>query len=417
MRAFLSNQQHMLPIRYILGFILILLFSLGLFYGLMRPPTSDLSLMAVFLTATALVSALVGYIAYRLGWIEQSPTLHWTLLASYILASLLTFFNVWVTAKLMFASPHDLLLATILLFFAAGIALVLGSFFASAITDRISRLNQVAVQIQNGNLSVRIAPNGRDELAALAQTFNQMAERLQETAYKQQELDSLRRELIAWVSHDLQTPLASIRAIIEALKDGMVEDPEMVQRYLVTAQRDIRYLSAMIDDLFQLAQIDAGGLQLNREPASLSDLVSDTLESFSEIASQQGIRLEGAVAPGCDPISIDVQRIGRVLNNLVRNALQHTPQGGAVQLSAFPTSGQVCVEVTDTGEGINPEDIPHLFERFYRGDKSGNRQTGGAGLGLAIAKGIVEAHDGKIFVESEHGKGSRFYFFLPLSVN
>jgi signal transduction histidine kinase len=403
-----------LPLRYLLGILLILALSLGFFYLLMYPPMHELSLMALFLTATALISALAGYAAYRLNWIQHSPNLRWTLLGSYALASLLTFFNVWVTARLMFASQHDLLLATVLLVFAAGIALVLGYFFSTALTNRIERLDQAARQIQAGDLTARVPLNGRDELAALAQTFNQMAERLHEAAQKQNQLDNLRRELIAWVSHDLQTPLASIRAIVEALADGVVEDPQTVQRYLAIAQRDIRNLSALIDDLFQMAQIDAGGLKLNREPASLTDLLSDTLESFSEMAARQQIDLNGSIAASCDRILIDVQQIGRVLSNLVHNALRHTPPGGHVQLRAFPLENQVCVEVVDSGEGIAASDRPYIFERFYRADNSGSRQKGGAGLGLAIARGIVEAHGGQLAVESAPGQGSRFYFTLPL---
>jgi two-component system sensor histidine kinase BaeS len=165
--------------------------------------------------------------------------------------------------------------------------------------------------------------------------------------------------------------------------------------------------------MFQVSQLDAGGFQLQLEPASLTDLLSDTLESFTAQAEQTQITLNGSATPGIDPLPMDVQRIGRVLNNLVSNALRHTPPGGTVTLRAAPTPGGVSVSVSDTGEGILPEDIPHVFERFYRGDKSRNRLSGGAGLGLAIAKGIVEAHSGNIDVQSERGKGTTFTFTLP----
>jgi signal transduction histidine kinase len=249
-------------------------------------------------------------------------------------------------------------------------------------------------------------------MALLGHTFNEMAAQLQAAAWKQQELDRLRRDLVAWTGHDLQTPLASVRAILEALADGVVDDPETVQRYLRTAQRDIRALSGLIDDLFQMAQLDAGGLHLDREFNSLSDLISDTLESFSELAARQELTLEGSAAPGVDPVYMDARRIGRVLSNLISNALRHTPPGGQVQVQALPLPTGVLVEVTDTGEGIRSEDLPYVFERFYRGEKSRSRETGGAGLGLAIAKGIVEAHGGRIDLESLPG-GTRFYFNLP----
>jgi signal transduction histidine kinase len=174
-------------------------------------------------------------------------------------------------------------------------------------------------------------------------------------------------------------------------------------------------LSALIDDLFQMSQLDAGGFPLHRAQASLSDLISDTLESFSQLAKQQGIKLEGQVEPDVDPISMDTQAIGRVFNNLISNALRHTPGGGEVRVQARRTGSGVEVTVSDTGEGIRPQDIPHIFERFYRGDasRSRNRGTGGAGLGLAIARSIVRAHGGDISVESETGKGTQFVFNIP----
>jgi signal transduction histidine kinase len=141
---------------------------------------------------------------------------------------------------------------------------------------------------------------------------------------KQKEMETLRRDLIAWVSHDLRTPLTSIRAILEALADGVVEDQATIQRYLQTAQQDIRSLSALIDDLFEMAQVDAGGLQLQPAPGSIADLISDTLESFTELAKRRGVELTGNVQPGTDPVTMDVQRMGRVLTNLVSNALRAT---------------------------------------------------------------------------------------------
>jgi signal transduction histidine kinase len=291
-------------------------------------------------------------------------------------------------------------------------AMALGYFISSALTDRIDQVKGAADSLADGNLDTRVTVNGNDEVAALGQAFNEMASRLQAAQDKQRELEQARKDLIAWASHDLQTPLASIRAILEALADGVVDEPDMVKRYLATAQRDVRSLSSLIDDLFQMAQLDAGGLQLNREPASLADLVSDTLESFSELASRQRVTLSGRVAPEVDPVLIDTQRIGRVLSNLVGNALRHTPAGGQVTLEAQRTGQTVEVTVQDSGEGIRPEDIPHIFERFYRGEKSRSRATGGAGLGLAIAQGIVRAHGGEIRVEND--SGARFIFTLPL---
>jgi signal transduction histidine kinase len=409
----MKNFQLSLALRYALGVMLVLAVSLGAFYLLMAPPMAELGLMTQFLLITASVSSLAGFLAYRLGWMNYSPTLRWNLLAGYAIASILTFFNVWLTARLMFASQHDLLLAVVLLVFAAGMAMVLGYFYSSALAERISKVESAARRLASGDLSTRLPVLGTDEVASLAATFNQMAGQLQAAAEKQKEVERLRSDLIAWVGHDLQTPLASMRAILEALADGMVDDPEAVQRYLKTAQRDIRSLSLLIDDLFQMAQIDAGGLQLDLAPNSLSDLISDTLESFSELAARQGIRLEGAVEPEVDPVCMDAARIGRVLNNLVGNALRHTNAQGRVNVTARRAGQRVEVVVSDSGEGIQPQDLPHLFEQFYRGEKSRSRATGGAGLGLAISRGILQAHGGEIRVESELGEGTRFIFSLP----
>jgi signal transduction histidine kinase len=366
----------------------------------------------LFLSITALISGLAGYGAYRLGWMDRSPTLRWALLAGYALSSVLTFLNVWLTARLMFASNHDLLLATVLLFFAGGMAMVLGYFLSSALADRIQRLERAAQAISLGDLEVRVAVTGRDELAKLSKTFNHMATQLHATAHQQKELEALRRDLIAWAGHDLQTPLASIRAIVEALADGVVDDPQTIQRYLHTAQGNIRALSTLIDDLFQMSQIDAGGVRLEIGKNSLSDLISDTLESFTQLAREKNAKINGSLEPGLDLVWMDGQRIGRVLYNLVSNALRHIAMKGTVQVSARRCKQGVLVEVWDDGEGISPEDLPYIFERFYRGERSRNRTTGGSGLGLAIARGFVESHGGQIGVESLPGH-TCFHFTLP----
>ena len=400
-------------LRYVLGVLLIVAVSLGIFNILMSPPLAMLGLMGIFLAITAIVSSLAGYAAYRLGWLTLSPTLRWTLLAGYALSSILTFFNVWFSANLMFASQHDLLLSIVLLVFSGGMAMVLGYLLSSTVTDRIHALKAVAGKLAQGDLQARAGISGHDEVSDLAESFNRMAARLQAADEKQREIEHMRADLIVWVGHDLQTPLASVRAILEALADGVVEDPQSVQRYLLTAQRDVRSLSSLIDDLFQMAQLDAGGLRLERENSSLADLISDTLESFTELAARQGVALSGHAEAGIDPVNMDTMRIGRVLNNLISNALQHTPGGGEIKVAARRNGGGVEVTVSDTGEGIRLEDLPNIFESFYRGEKSRNRLTGGSGLGLAISRGILRAHGGDITVQSQPGHGSRFTFTLP----
>ncbi len=393
---------------------LVFLAGLGLFYLFMQPQPSDLVLMCELTGATSLASILAAYAAARSGWMNRSPHLGWTLAGGYLLAGLLVFLNVYITARIMFTSTHDLILATILLAFATGIAVAVGFFLAGALTSRIRQMHAAAGRVAEGDLGIRLAISGRDEMAMLARSFNDMVAQLEEAERRQQELDTLRRDLVAWAGHDLRTPLTSIRVIVEALADGLVTEEETRARYLRTAQGEIQSLSRLIDDLFEMAQVDAGGLRLEREPGSLADLISDTLESFSELAKRQSIRLEGAVDPGVGPVVMDSRRIGRVLANLVGNAIRYTPAGGSVSIRAAPASGGVRVEVSDSGMGIAAQDAPYIFQRFYRGEKSRSRASGGAGLGLAIAKGIVEAHGGQIGFTSRPEGGTCFYFELPL---
>ena len=234
-----------------------------------------------------------------------------------------------------------------------------------------------------------MAADGQDELAGLARSFNMMAARLEEAAAQRARLEQGRRDLIAWTSHDLRTPLASLRLVIEALVDGVAGDEATQQRYLETAQREIRNLSELIDDLFELSQLESGHIELRLQRSSLSDLLSDTLGALRPVALRHEVRLEGQVSSAVDPVLIDPEKIQRVLYNLVSNAIRHTPAGGYVQLGAeLSGPDQVRVTVTDSGEGIATADLPQVFERFWRGEQARTRAHSGergAGLGLAIA--------------------------------
>lgn len=398
--------------RFILALLIILTLSVIGFYLVFNPPMDEVWLITGFLLITTIISAIAGYAAYRLGWMNRSPNIRTALLGSYALACLLTFINVWLTARLMFADQHDLLLGTVLLIFAGAIAMALGYLLSSSFRDRIRSIDEAAKKIASGNLSSRVPIEGRDELADLAQTFNHMAFQLEEAAEQRKELETLRKELIAWIGHDLQTPLTSISAIIEALADGMVQDQETEHRYFETAKKNISALSHLIDDMFQMAQIDAGGLELNYESVSISDLISDCLESYTEIAKRKEIILRGRVSPDIGEVEIDARRINRVLTNLIDNALHHTQDGGLVEVIASQTIQENIVIVEDNGVGISTTDLPHIFEQFYRGNSSQPSVKRRTGLGLAISKGIIDAHGGEISVTSQPGQ-TRFTFTIP----
>ena len=378
-----------------------------------NPPRSEFAAMALYLGITAAISLLAGALAYRLGWMRRSPRLAWTLLAGYLMAAALTFVNVLITARLMFLSRHDLLLSTVLLVFAAGVAVSIGYLVSSTVVVAVRKLNQGAEEVARGNLDVVVPEQGPEELAELARHFNEMTARLREVETERVVFEQARRDLIVAVGHDLRTPIASVQVITEALADGIVDDPATVRRYLNTARRDLGTLSHLVDDLFVLAQLDSGGVELDRRPNSLTDLVSDTLETFSVRAEQQQVRLHGETLAGIPNLDFDASYVGRVLSNLVDNALRHTPPGGEVVLRTAALDDGVEVQVSDSGPGIDERDLPHVFERFYRGEASRSRALGGGGLGLAIVKSVVEAHGGSVGVHVAPGTGTTFSFVLP----
>jgi signal transduction histidine kinase len=274
-------------------------------------------------------------------------------------------------------------------------------------------LARAAREVSAGDLQVRVPEVGRDEIAGLARTFNEMAERLAQDAEHHAEVENLRRDLISWVGHDLRTPLASVRVIVDALADGVIDDERSVKRYLAAARRDIDSLAGLIEDLFLLNELDSGRLPLDRQHNSLTDLVSDTIESLSVLAEQRGVQLMGHSAPDVDPVPFDAQQLERVLRNLVHNAVTHSRGGDRVTVRAWRDGAVAQIEVADTGPGIGARDLPHVFEPFYRGEKSRNRRGGGAGLGLAIAQAIVEAHGGSITARNLPGSGASFAFTIP----
>lgn len=386
-----------------------------LMWVLMAPPMEEITSLVTTLAITSLISLGIAYIVYRRRWARFS-SLRLTLLGTYVWAAVLALFNVWVMQRQMFVSEHDLILSGVLLLFAAIIATTFGLFVSASVTDSLRQLALTADALAAGDLSARITVVGRDEVARVADSFNQMAAQLQAAAAQQQELDTLRRNLIAWTSHDLRTPLTSIRVRVEALNDGLVDDPAEVRRYFQNIRADVMALNTLIDDLFELAQLEAGGIKLELSAHSLRDLVSDCLESFQALAEQRQIQLTGDVAADVDPVWLHAGKISRVLSNLVSNALRHTPVGGTVHLAVRRIAEEAIVSVEDNGSGFKTADLPHLFEQFYRGEQARSRATGGAGLGLAISRGIVEAHGGRIWAENRAEGGARIVFTLPIAV-
>jgi signal transduction histidine kinase len=404
-------RRSLLPLS--LGLLIALGLALLLAIAWLGAPGQAVVDLIGYLLLSGLLSVGVGTGA--LIWLRRGRGRMWQQVTlAFTVGVAIALFNVFLTARLMFISAdHDLTLLVLLLAFAAVVSLTLGATLAAALAQRVIDLRTGARELASGNLAARVQAVGNDELAELAGEFNSMAARLADADAERRRMEDSRRQLVAAISHDLRTPLASVRAMVEALCDDLVPDPATQRRYLATMRSQIGHLNTLIDDLFELAQLEAGALQLDLQRIAPADLVSDVIEGMRAQAEERQITLRGQVSDPA-PVRAAPQKIERVLYNLVSNAVRYTPAGGSVTIRAVLDSPQLTrFEVADTGDGIAPDDLPHVFERFYRGEKSRSRATGGAGLGLAIARGIVEAHGGRMRAESEPGQGTLIGFTLP----
>lgn len=404
--------------------LLLILLVMGIALGLavafvalmLDPPPGDLRLLVLFMSGSGAATVLATYALYRQSMIRGFSSLRWALLANVAMIVVVVLLNVWFTAQLMFISQHDLILTIALLAFAGLTALAFGIFVAGTLTDRIGALAGAADRLAEGKLDTRLDVAGNDELADLARSFNWMADSLQRTDAQKRQNEQARRALIAGISHDLRTPLASLRAMIEAIADGVVDDPATVTRYVNTSLSELQHLNALIDDLFELARLDAGRVEMQVCPASMTDLISDVISSMSARAARREVALVGSVEPDIDPIVMAPDKIQRVLVNLLDNALRYTPPGGQIAIRARRETDRVRVDVHNTGSSIDAAHLPHVFTTFYRGEPSRVRSDDGhrgTGLGLAIARGFVEAHHGTIWAESAPQRGTTFSFTLP----
>jgi two-component system OmpR family sensor kinase/two-component system sensor histidine kinase BaeS len=294
---------------------------------------------------------------------------------------------------------QNLLLAALI---ASVIGAVLGLLFSRTLTRPLNRLVSAARAIAAKDLTHRVEPSGTVEVANVAHAFNDMAASLQKA-------EQLRRNLVADVAHELRTPLSVMQGALSAQLDGLfpLDLTETARLYDETC-----LLSRLVDDLRELAQAEAGQLQLNLGSIDLQRIIVSTAEAFHAMANEQQTEVVVAAPDQLPLVKADSERVAQVLRVLLNNALRHTQANGMITITATSMSDSVEVNVRDTGEGIAPDDLPYVFDRFWRGDKSRARETGGSGLGLAIAKQLIEAQDGSIGVESTIGQGSRFWFRL-----
>jgi two-component system OmpR family sensor kinase/two-component system sensor histidine kinase BaeS len=286
---------------------------------------------------------------------------------------------------------------------AAALSLALGVLVSRLLTAPLARLTHAAQAVASGDLSQRVAVRGRDEIAALGNAFNEMTGSLAQA-------ETLRKNLVADISHELRTPLSIVQGNLQAILDG-VYPLEMAQ--VAGLYDESRLLTRLVDDLHDLALADAGQLRLERLPVRVAELARAAVAPFLPVAEAAGVALTLFAEADVPDVLGDADRLAQVLRNLLSNAIRHTAAGGEVTVRAGRAGDQVAIQVTDSGTGIAPEDLPHVFDRFYRGDKSRSRRGGGAGLGLAITRQLVAAHGGRIEVASEPGVRTTFTVTLP----
>ena len=297
----------------------------------------------------------------------------------------------------------------------SGIASLVASYFVGRAVGRASGALLASVR-QVGDSGIYTPPEVPlpAELEGLSRGLAEAHERLGQARAREQAFEASRRELVAWVSHDLRTPLAGLRAMAEALEDRVVFDPREVDHYHSQIRIETERLAAMIDDLFELSKIHAGALRLSRRVVGLEDLIADVVASAAPVARAKRVRLTGSAVRGM-PVLIDSAEFGRAVRNLVINAIRHTPPDGTIEILGELRSGVACVSVSDECGGIPLDDLPRVFDVAFRGESARTPDpSGGAGLGLSIARGIVEAHSGDISVLNT-GPGCQFLITLPLA--
>lgn len=370
-------------------------------------PGDELGHLALLLLPAVALSAAIGALVAPL--LMRSP-LRSRLVAIALVATLVGLANLAVVASLMFLSVHEAVQAGLLLVYsmAAGIGVALAA--ARTSIGAVDRLAATADRLAEGDLGARVGRLGADsELDRIATALDEMAARLGASLERHRAAEAQRRDLVTAVSHDLRTPLSGLRAMVEAIDEGVVDDPQTIRRYVAEMRGAIDSLVVLVDDLFEFVQLDAGALVAESDMARLDEVVRSAIAACDAQATEKGLALEtklnGAAAVLCSP------RITLVIQNLLQNAIRHTPADGTVRVEAHRMRDRLEVVVEDSGEGIEPAALERVFDPFWRGNEA--RAGPGSGLGLALSKRIVEALGGSIAVESEPARGSRFAIVLP----
>jgi len=370
---------------------------------------SDLAHLMSLVAPAALVTIVAAFGARRL---LGRTSLRQRFVAVALIATAAAIANLAVLTTQMFVERRDATLVIVLVLYSTAAGVVAALVLARSSSVAIGRLEETATALGDGALDVRVGSlEAGPELDTLGRTLDAMAGRLQVAQERERAIEARRRDLITAVSHDLRTPLANLRAMVEAVDDEVVRDPASLQRYSGEMRRSVNQLTDMVDDLFELTQLDAGAIEAETARASLDEVVRSALATVEPQAASKRLSLvsdlHGADDTPCSP------RLARVLQTLLVNAVRHTPADGTVRIDAARRAGRLEVSVEDTGEGILADDLARVFEPFFRVDRA--RSRGGAGLGLALAKRIVEALGGRITAASAPNEGSRFAIELPIT--
>ncbi len=367
----------------------------------------DLLVIAAYAALGAAAAGLVGAFALRL-LRHRSVTLSLAVVPAVTVCAMLA--GTLSVAWAMFLSSHDLRVVVLVCVMAAVVSLAVALLLGRSVVAGSRALTEATRALGDGNGFAAPAETPTAELAALSRELATTSARLAASRERERALESSRRELVAWISHDLRTPLAGLRAMAEALEDGFVDDPA---RYHAQIRSEVERLSAMVGDLFELSRIQAGALPLSPSRMSVYDLVGDAIAGAGPLAYERGVRLIGGRVDPV-PVEVDYREMTRVLANLLVNAIHRTPADGTVAVAARREADRVVLSVTDGCGGIPPEDLPRVFDTGWRGTGA-RTPPGGAGLGLAIVRGIVEAHHGTAAVTNVPG-GCRFDVVLPAAL-
>ena len=372
----------------------------GLTVGAMRSPPIVVGSFSAFTVVTA---ACGIWLRRRL---QRLQSLRATVYATALSALVLALAAAILAGQLMLIQSGQLRLFLIVLGIAAAFASLLAAVVARPLAVDVARLGEVANRVEHGDLSARTGIERPDELGHAARALDQAVERLAQLERERAGAEAERRAMLTSISHDLRTPLAAMRAAIEALTDGVAPDPE---RYEQAIQRDLAMLEVLIDDLFLLARIEAGQRSSGQITLDLAEIADESVEALAPVADRRGVTL-ALSADGPSPVTGSAAELGRVLRNLLDNAIRYAPCGSTVTVGVR-AGPPVTVLVRDEGPGFPPEFAARAFDPFTRSDTARNRATGGAGLGLAIARGLVEAHGGSLRIE--HGRGGCVAITLP----